>query len=236
MVDNCTSFLQQLLFPGLCVLCGAETGGRRDLCRPCEDELPWLPAACRRCARPLGGQAVAAVCGACQRQPPAFAATLAALQYRRPVDELIRRLKFEQRLQYARVLGALLAERLQDRVDALPDALVPVPLHPARQRQRGFNQATELARPLARTLGIELAAGSCQRVRATETQSLLDRRARRANLRGAFRMTGPAPGRHVAIVDDVVTTGSTVQALARELRAGGVQRVDVWCVARADQD
>lgn len=233
MVNNCTKFVQTLLFPSVCVLCGGNGQPQRDLCRDCERELPWLRQGCSRCARPMAA-GDGSICGACLRRPPAFDSTIAALHYHRPVDELIRRLKFNQHLQYARLCGSLLAEQVQARNAALPQALVPVPLHPARQRQRGFNQAIELARPAARALGIALATGCCRRIRATETQSLLARRARHANLRGAFRMSGKPPGSHVAIVDDVMTTASTARALAETLRAAGVQRIDVWCVARAD--
>ena len=235
MVDNCTRFVQALLFPATCVLCGAPGLAQRDLCRGCEADLPWLGPGCVRCARPLP-ESGAGLCGACLRKPPAFQRTVAAFHYYRPVDVLIRRLKFNQQLQYARLLGHLLATAVRSGCQSLPSALIPVPLHPRRQRQRGFNQAIELARPVGRILGIPLATNVCQRVRATDSQSLLNRRERHANLIGAFRLSQRPPAEHVAIIDDVMTTASTVQSLAQVLLAGGARQVDVWCVARADQD
>lgn len=230
-MNNCTRFVRSLLFPPCCVLCGGPGHRGLDLCRACRAELPWLAQACLRCARPLAGAEL--VCGACLSQPPAFDHAIAAFRYEKPLDTLIQRLKFDHRLHYARLLAALLLERLAGRSEPLPQALLAVPLHPARQRQRGFNQALELARPLARGLGLELLPDACRRVRATETQSLLPRAARRANVRGAFTATGPLAA-HVAIVDDVVTTASTVQTMAACLRAAGAQRIEIWCVARAD--
>lgn len=232
-MNKCIRFVHTRLFPSVCTLCGAPGHADKDLCSACERDLPWLGPACWRCARPLHNGKT--LCGVCHRRPPTFDRTIAALHYRRPVDALVQRLKFDCRLHYARLLGALLTQRLRDQLDRLPDVLVPVPLHPTRQRQRGFNQATELARPIVRALGIAMAPHCCQRVRATDTQSLLSRQARRANLRGAFRVA-TVPGAHVAIIDDVVTTGSTVQAMAQCLRAAGAERIDVWCVARADHD
>lgn len=121
-------------------------------------------------------------------------------------------------------------ERVQD---AVPEVLVPVPLHRARLRERGFNQAVEIARPLARRLGLGLNLDSCERVRNTAEQTRLDAAARSKNLRGAFRVVRPFPYRHVAIVDDVLTTGNTVASLAGSLRAVGVEEVEVWSCARA---
>lgn len=233
-VNKCIQFVQTLLWPATCVLCGGPGHGGRDLCRACARDLPWLPAGCRCCARPLAPPAQ--VCGDCLRHPPPFQCTLAPLRYHTPVDRLVQRLKFHGRLHYARLLGELIADRVQISAQGpMPEVLVPVPLHPARQRQRGFNQATELARPVARRFGIPVAWSGCQRQRATDSQSLLDRRARRTNLRDAFAVQR-CPARYVAVIDDVVTTGSTVRALAQALRRSGVERVDVWCAARAELD
>lgn len=215
------------------MLCRCAVTAELDLCSACAAELPWLGPACRQCARALAHPEAGFLCGACRMHPPPFQRTIAALHYRRPVDFLIQDLKFHGRLPCAQLLGSLLALQVRARTDILPEMLVPVPLHPARQRQRGFNQALELARPVARVLGLRLAAHCCQRLRATETQSLLSRRARGANLHGAFAVT-TRPAAHVAIVDDVFTTGSTARALAQALRGAGVDRVDVWCVARAE--
>lgn len=231
MVNKCTRFIQSLLWPATCVLCGDCGHDGRDLCRACARELPRVGHACRCCGRELAG--TPSICGACLRQPPPFQRTVAALRYGPPVDKLIQRLKFHGRLQYAALLGGLLAEAVAAHCDSRPDCLLPVPLHPTRQRQRGFNQATELARPVSRQMGIPIDIDGCRRVRFTAPQSGLDRRARRGNLRGAFQVL-TCPGNHVAIIDDVMTTGSTVRVLAQALRRSGVARVEVWCAARAE--
>ena len=168
------------------------------------------------------------------RPPPA--STHAVVRDAPPLDRLLPRLKFHGDLAAGRLLAGLLAEGLaQSLADTpRPAALVPVPLHPGRLRQRGYDQALELARPLAKALSLPLLAGALQRSRATAPQSELDARARRSNVRGAFRL---APGiglpDHVALLDDVMTTGATLAEAARLLRRAGVARVDLWVAARA---
>jgi ComF family protein len=187
---------------------------------------------CPQCARPLNTRGDPAPCGHCQQQPPAFDATHALFHYQPPVDHLLKRLKFSGELGLGPLLGGLLADQLQQRDRALPQQLIPVPLHPARLRERGFNQATELAAVAGRQLGIPLARRLCRRRRNTEPQSLLSNTARRLNLRNAFAVNG-TPAAHVAIVDDVMTTGHTSNELARALRQAGAQLVEVWVIARA---
>jgi len=148
------------------------------------------------------------------------------------VSHLIRELKFRGRLANARLLGDLMAGALAASAAPPPDLIVPVPLHPARQRRRGFNQAVELARPVSVRLGIPLAPSLCRRVRNTAPQSQLDGSYRRRNVRRAFAIAAASPPR-VAIVDDVMTSASTVAALAAVLRRGGARRVEVWVCARA---
>jgi len=172
-------------------------------------------------------------CGRCQKSPPAYDRTLAAFEYRPPVDRMIQGLKFNGQLYYGRILGILMAESLMTRMDERPQCIIPVPLHPQRLRERGFNQAQELARPVAKALHIPVDVRSCQRLRATTAQTGLDAKARRQNLRGAFAVLEPKEWSHVALLDDVMTTGSTIQALASELKRAGVERVDVWLCARA---
>ena len=153
----------------------------------------------------------------------------ALFRYRPPVDRLIQSLKFEGRLARARLLGDLLAAAMGPDPQRL---LLPVPLHPARLRDRGFNQSLELARRVARAGGGRLLPDLAQRIRATPSQTGLDARARRGNLRGAFRVPGRLSGQ-ITLIDDVMTTGATVDALARALRHAGAERVQVWVVARA---
>jgi ComF family protein len=147
---------------------------------------------------------------------------------------LVTGLKFHARMNHARLLGELLAQALERIEDPLPELVVPVPLHPARQRQRGFNQALEIARIPARRLGIRLADDRVLRRLPTSPQSGLDATARRRNIRGAFAVRGDIDARHVALLDDVVTTGSTAAELARALTRAGAMHVDVWAVARTE--
>ena len=215
------------LLPARCLVCGEGGHQGQDLCEACREALPFNRVACRRCALPL---AAAGVCGACVRTPPPFAASRAAFVYSFPLDRLLPRLKFHGDLAAGRLLSQLMVEALAPA--PRPMALVPVPLHPSRLRQRGYDQALELARPLARALGVPLRADTLRRVRATAAQSELDAATRRHNVRGAFvARAGQLPG-HVALVDDVMTTGATLAECAGALHRAGVERVDVWVAAR----
>jgi ComF family protein len=221
--------LGQALLPARCLVCDERGVLGQDLCADCRAALPWNRPACPRCALPLARDAPA--CGSCLRRPPPFGTSCAAFRYSFPLDRLLPRFKFHADLAAGRLLVQLMAEALADA--PRPLALVPVPLHPARLRQRGYDQALELARPLARRLALPLCADRLRRRRATGAQTRLDARARRRNVHGAFEVTGPLPA-HVVLVDDVMTTGATLAECARTLQRAGVARVDVWVVARAE--
>ena len=202
------------LFPPRCTLCGFPGASLDlDLCEVCHADLPW--------ARSTGEAVV-------------------ALRYEHPVDELIRRLKYQGAIPHARMLGVLLAEAACRRNDELPALLVPVPLHAARWRERGFNQAAVIARYAGHLLGIPVMRHAVVRMRDTPSQTALDVNARRLNVRGAFAVRAGVPlerlsaAGHVAIVDDVITTGSTTNELRRVLLDAGVRRVEIWAVARAE--
>lgn len=222
--------VQQWLLPLRCLLCGAAGAHGIDLCADCVAELPRNNVCCARCALPLA--AAATLCGECQRRPPAWDAAWAPFRYAWPLDRLESRYKFGRDLAAGKVLTTLwLAE---PRPIGMPDLILPVPLHQGRLRQRGYNQALELARPLARALGVPIQHAALQRLRATPAQTELDAVDRRHNVRGAFTLrTGIQLPPHVAIVDDVMTTGATLAECARVLRRAGVRRVDVWAMARA---
>ncbi len=229
--------LGALLWPPRCLLCGDAGEGGRDLCAACLASLPWNRAACARCALPLPlpELAPAHACGACLRRPPPVDATHAVFVYGFPVDRLLPRLKFHGGLAAGRLLTQLAAVHFAGQLaeSERPEALVPVPLHHGRLRSRGYDQALELARPLARQLGLPLRDDLLNRVRATAPQSRLDAKARRGNLRHAFDVRAHASlPAHVALFDDVMTTGATLHAAARALRKAGVQRVDAWVCAR----
>jgi len=219
--------------PRLCPGCHGWTGAGRTLCRACEHQLPRVVNACPRCAQPYDHPNTRGTCGACQRRPPAFAAARGAFRYAPPVDHFVRALKFNNDLGLAALLGAELARTV--RAAPRPDLIVPVPLHAARLRRRGYNQALEIARVIAHELKIPIDAHGLVRHRATDAQSDLPLAARRRNVRGAFK----ARSRHryrglsIALVDDVMTSGSTADAAARALRAAGAKHVEVWVVARA---
>lgn len=231
----------RLLLPPRCLVC-AEAGDQdRDLCVRCALALPFNLRACAGCALPLPACADdphgdARLCGRCLRHPPPLTRTVAPLLYGPPLDRLLPRLKFHADLAAGRLLAQLTGDAVQARFDAglsRPEALVPVPLHADRLRERGYDQALELARPLARRFGLGLRAGLLRRCRATGAQSELDARARRRNVRRAFVAAGAELPSHVALVDDVMTTGATLAACALALRRAGVDRIDAWVVARA---
>ncbi|MDR6961132.1 ComF family protein [Pseudomonas brassicacearum] len=218
-----------------CLLCGEPTDTPQPICTPCESELPWLADQCGVCALPLPMAGLR--CGQCAAQPPAFERVLAPWAYDFPVDSLITRFKHQAKWPFGRLMGELLAQSLQHHFDEgleRPDALVPVPLALRRLRQRGFNQATLLARWLSGPLQIPCEENLLRRIQDTPAQQALDAQARRRNLRQAFALSPGASlrNRHLALVDDVLTTGATAEALARLLLDAGAARVDVYCLAR----
>ena len=213
--------------PLCCLACGEDGDDGLDLCAACLAAMPVNRSACLRCALPLASPGT---CGRCLRQPPPLHTVHAAFAYAAPLDRLLPRYKFHQDLAAGHLLAQLMAHAFAGR--ERPQALVPVPLHRARLRQRGYDQALELARPLASTLRLPLRTDVLRRVRATPAQSQLDATARRRNLRGAFQVAGGPLPAHVALVDDVMTTGATLHAAAKALRRAGVDRVDAWVCAR----
>jgi ComF family protein len=222
------------LLPGACLLCGARVPAGGDICPGCDAELPRPGPTCACCAAPLTHPPQLELrCARCQQVPPAFDRTVALFSYAAPIDRLILRLKYRSDLSLARVLGSRLGVALRARAAAIPDVIVPVPLHVTRLRERGYNQALELARPIARRLNVPVDYWSVTRVRPTAPQIDMDHDARRRNVRRAFRVNGDFTGRRVAIVDDVMTSGHTVNAVAQALRKAGAADVAVWIVARA---
>jgi ComF family protein len=199
------------------------------LCAACDEGLPRIAHSCPRCALPLADSRSA--CGRClAKRRPAVDAAVAVFEYRFPLDRLVQRFKFAGDLAIGRYLG----EALACRVAALerPQVIAVPPLSAQRLRERGFHQALELARTVQRATAIACDARLITRLRETPSQHALDRRERLANLRGAFACRHALAGAHVAIVDDVITTGATAQTLARVLKESGASRVSVWAVAR----
>lgn len=228
-VDGMAGRLSRLLLAPTCVLCGAGGADGGDLCTGCAADLPRNTIACPRCALPLAAPAPA--CAHCLRRPPPQAATIAALRYEGAARHLLPRYKFGADLAIGRVLADLLLATVADA--PRPQRVLPVPLHASRLRERGFDQAWELARAVAARLDLPACPDLLRRARATPAQTGLGAVARRRNLRDAFVVGEDVAGRHLALVDDVMTTGATVEAAARALRRAGAARVDVWVVARA---
>lgn len=220
-----------LFRPG-CWLCHTPLNRDSPLCPACLAVLPRNHHACRRCALPTGpGQSL---CGHCLSRPPLYQHSLIPFIYAPPIDQLITGLKFQQRLPHARLLGALLGQSLPaTRLQSL-DALLPVPLHQRRLRERGYNQSLEIGRVLARQYALPLLTRHYHRRRHTEAQSRLPLELRRRNLRQAFYTDADLRGRAIGIIDDVVTSGHTVNELARCLRRAGAESITVIAVARAD--
>jgi len=210
-----------------CVLCGSMSHDGL-WCEACDRALPWLDAAhCPNCALPTpSGE----TCGRCLRHPPLFARATAVFGYAFPLDKLIQAMKYGERL----VLAHAFADKLVGSIERnrLPDCIVPMPLHPARLRERGFNQSQLLAARIAHKLGIELLPRACRRVRDTPPQSALPWKERKKNMHGAFCCDADLSGKHVALVDDVLTTGASLNALAGAVQERGAAEIEAWVVAR----
>jgi ComF family protein len=219
---------------GLCYLCGTQLDIREALlCADCGNGLPSNTGACPVCATPGKGGIICATCLQSQKQP--IKQIFCAYRYEYPVSQLIQHMKFNSRLDIAAYFGKKLASlAIQQNTDR-PDCIVPVPLHPSRLRERGFNQSLELARIVANETGVPVDYMICDRLLNTATQTGLSARQRRRNIKGAFKVNKNACSqyRHVTIFDDVVTTGSTVNELARALGKAGITQIDVWACARA---
>ena len=218
-----------------CLLCDEPAEAEMPICVACEAEMPWLGEHCQTCALPLPEAGL--TCDGCLLEPPAYEQVAVPWRYDFPVDSLITRFKHNAKWPFGHLLADVLSQYLQHRFDEdlpRPDALLPVPLAAKRLRQRGFNQAAMLARWLSRQLDLPCEENVVHRIQDTSAQQDLDAKARKRNLRNAFALTSDAnvKGRHLALVDDVLTTGATTQALARLLMNAGAARVDVYCLAR----
>lgn len=224
---NIRSGIEQFLPGQPCVLCGRMS---RDglWCAACNDALPWLDMPrCPACALPTpSGE----LCGHCLKCPPSFARTVAAFGYAFPLDKLVQAMKYGDQLALAHAFAARLAQRIPR--DGLPDCIVPMPLHPAKLRERGYNQSLLLAAPIARELGLELLPDACRRVRDTAPQSSLPWKERKKNMRNAFSCEADLTGKRIALVDDVLTTGASLNALAETVRQRGAAEIEAWVVAR----
>ena len=233
MVNKWINNIQTLLYPSTCILCGAPGDDHLDLCSRCRHELPVNSNCCKLCAAPITVSADhSAICGECIARPPLFDHCITPFLYRAPVSSLISGFKFQKKLGNGRLLSLLLLDFLTRKQVEIPDIIIPIPLHWGRLTERGFNQALEIARPIARHLKLSLDLSSCVRRYPTVPQMNLERRSRLQNVKGAFEIRKEIDVRHAVVLDDVVTTGATVSELAALLKKRGVEKVDIWALAR----
>ena len=212
-------------------MCGEYS--EQTLCQACLQQLPYLEHACIRCAHALHADATQNICGDCLHQLPIFDYVHALCHHDYPFDRLIYAAKYSDDFTMLRTLATLLSKSVAEK--PRPDVLIPIPMHPVAQRQRGYNQAVELARFVSQQLSIPLALDVCHCVRPKQSQAKLSKRARQQNVKGIFAVYPEhikAHWRHAVIIDDVVTTGATVNECAKQLYAAGFEQVGVWCCAR----
>ncbi|WKT60944.1 ComF family protein [Microbulbifer thermotolerans] len=215
----------------LCLLCGNRSGGS-GICTHCAAELPWLQRACRHCALPLPATAEkSGICARCLQQAPTFSTARAAWLYAFPIGQLVQRFKYRGDLVAGHSLAQLAAGPLRP-ADKAPDLLAPIPLHWRRYWQRGFNQSQLIAAELGRQWHLPVHARLLRRVAAREAQQRLKRSQRLRNPEHSFAVRAPVEGKHIGLVDDVITTGATLEAAARALVAAGATRVSVYALAR----
>ena len=223
------------IFPTCCQLCGVQTQATQSLCYACRVDLPSMPTShCRCCAIPLPQ---AGLCGQCLKKPPAFQSTVAALRYEHVVEHLVHRCKFHADQVAGLILSEALAQRAQHAIK--PDVLIPVPLSKNRLKTRGFNQAWELSRIVSKVVDVKVDFKSVERLAEQVPQSTLhDPRARRRNVKAVFhvkqnRSASCIRNQHIAVIDDVMTSGATANSMARSLLQAGAARVDIWVASRA---
>ncbi len=221
--------LDQLL-PRHCVLCGLFSGFE-NICPPCSAELPHNRSACALCGLPLPGQP-GKVCGSCLKKPPPWDGAIAGLKYEFPINQLVCRFKYKRNLACGQALGRILLDSISISGGPLPQAIVPVPLHRSRLFARTFNQAHVLAHQLSKPFDIPVQHALLTRTRRTRAQSGLDFSQRGKNVKGAFSCH-PHGLKHVALVDDVMTTGRTLAECTRSLKQAGAETVTAWVAARA---
>lgn len=227
------------LFPGRCLCCGSNSPNNQDVCPFCKANLPWQEHCCPRCALPLSTESHAP-CGECQQNPPYFQQVLAPFRYAAPIDRLINDFKHHDHQANGRILAELfchwLEQQLKQNTISKPDFLLPVPLHWIRLIRRGFNQTHWLAKDIGRHFDIEVISHGLHRRQSNLAQQKLARRQRQINLQDAFRINKKylslLKEKHIAIIDDVMTTGSTANTIARLLIENGITEVSIWTIAR----
>lgn len=238
-IKSCAQALEKLILPYHCVMCLEISDQRRDLCQKCQNELPTFSHTCQQCGIAFPGNPHPHRCGQCITHPPYFDNTVVGFDYQTPIDGWLRQFKFHKKGVYARILTEIFAEKLLqifiNDPELKPQIIVPMPLHWRRLTQRGFNQAHIIAQYLSRKLNIPLLKPTCvTRIKYTQAQSSLNLNARKHNMREAFSVQKLTETKHIAIIDDIITTGNTVSALSQQLKSSGVQRISIWALARVN--
>jgi ComF family protein len=227
------SLIQNNFFPPTCILCDNLSFSDKDLCQYCCNQLVKNYNPCYQCGTPLTQFSEQNThCSSCLQLPPSYNHTFAPFLHQGIIRHLVTRLKFNDHYKNARLLGTLLAEQLPTQT-ALPECIIPVPLHKNRYQQRGFNQSIEIAKTVSRQLNVPLELNACIRHRDTPHQVGLTAQQRLLNVKDAFSIQKPLPFSYVAVLDDVMTAGATLNEVATVLKKAGVQKVDVWVCARA---
>jgi len=198
--------LQKVLLPFTCVICQKKSDRSQDICQSCLAKLPFYQNDNSN--------------------------TYILFRYQPPVTDWLIQLKFYRKLIYTRIIGELFANYLQQNLTELPDAIIPIPLHFSRIKQRGYNQSVEIARPISQILKRRILLDSCERRKSTSPQTTLSAAEREINLQNAFVISQDFSGQHLAVLDDVMTTGSTIQSFCQLLGKHGAKQIDVWCCAR----
>lgn len=240
--QGCMKGLLDFIFPRHCLLCGTKHHllATNYLCEGCHADFVVNNTPCGRCGIPMVVQQAHSeglVCGQCQKSPPVYERCWSPFIYAQPLEWVIQQLKFNDRLSFAPLLSELMIQNMPASMlkQRKPDAIIPMPLHNKRLKQRGFNQSLLLAKPLASVVGVKIDSSSCLRCSNTEHQTGKSARQRKQNIKGAFKFDNHQNYRYLAIFDDVVTTGSSVSELGETLKKSGVDRVDVWSLARAEK-
>lgn len=210
------------------MLCADADGGDLAICSACTKDLPWhSQTACPQCALPTYDNQL---CGDCLQSPPAFDGTRALFRYDYPLNAMLQRYKYQQTLQLAKTFSQLIADNLSE--SSHFDRIIPMPLHPKRLAERGFNQSLEIAKQLAKKLNLQLDTSSCKRIKWSPPQASLPLKARIKNMRGAFACDEDLSKQRVLLLDDVMTTGASLHELASTVKSAGASHVECWVVAR----
>lgn len=232
-----TLYIKQLkdfinwIFPNKCADCDNQIDRDLVFCSKCKAKLPFLINSCDQCGQPFANSEHA-ICGRCIGSPPAFDSCFCPFEFSSPISDQIRKLKYNEQPQIATRLGSLFSSMASSNNIDLPDALVYVPMHINKLQTRGYNQAFELAKAISEHLKIPLIRRAIRKTRPTSDQAGLTRLHRKSNLVNTFRINKPIPFKHVAIIDDVITTGATVEEISKILKKNGVDYVQVWGIAR----